>query len=182
MSSKAQRRERAKEKRKNTIKNAILVGCFGLFFLIMGILGIVISKSKYSDYKNSDDIRTVEAKVVSSDYHTVKRKNESRREYWKVKLRYDVDGKEYSAVKDFDYELKKGDTVKLEVYHSKDGSYKPPVVTTDGEYKIDNILFSHWTSFSTCIRCPWHSFFIPVPHIICFIIPWGYFNRCSFLT
>ena len=51
------------------------------------------------------------------------------------------DGKEYSAVKDFDYELKKGDTVKLEVYHSKDGSYKPPVVTTDGEYKIDNILF-----------------------------------------
>ena len=141
MSSKAQRRERAKEKRKNTIKNAILVGCFGLFFLVMGILGIVISKSKYSDYKNSDDIRTVEAKVVSSDYHTVKRKNESRREYWKVKLSYDVDGKEYSAVKDFDYELKKGDTVKLEVYHSKDGSYKPPVVTTDGEYKIDNILF-----------------------------------------
>ena len=141
MSSKAQRRERAKEKRKNTIKNAILVGCFGLFFLIMGVLGIVISKSKYNDYKNSDDIRTVEAKVISSEYHTVKRKNESRREYWKVKLSYEIDGKEYSAVKDYDYELKKGDTVKLEVYHSNDGSYKAAVTTSDAEYQIDNILF-----------------------------------------
>ena len=141
MSSKAQRRERAKEKRKNTIKNAILVGCFGLFFLVMGILGIVISKLKYSDYKNSDDIRTVEAKVISSEYHTVKRKNESRREYWKVKLSYEIDGKEYSAAKDYDYELKKGDTVKLEVYHSNDGSYKAAVTTSDAEYQIDNILF-----------------------------------------
>ena len=141
MSSKAQRRERAKEKRKNTIKNAILVGCFGLFFLVMGILGIVISKLKYSDYKNSDDIRTVEAKVISSEYHTVKRKNERRREYWKVKLSYEIDGKEYSAAKDYDYELKKGDTVKLEVYHSNDGSYKAAVTTSDAEYQIDNILF-----------------------------------------
>ena len=141
MSSKAQRRERAKEKRKNTIKNAILVACFGLFFLVMGILGIVISKSKYNDYKNSDDIRTVEAKVISSEYHTVKRKNERRREYWKVKLSYEIDGKEYSAAKDYDYELKKGDTVKLEVYHSKDGSYKAAVTTSDAEYQIDNILF-----------------------------------------
>ena len=141
MSSKAQRRERAKEKRKNTIKNAILVGCFGLFFLIMGVLGIVISKSKYNDYKNSDDVRTVEAKVVNSDIHSEKRKNESRREYWKVKLSYEIDGKKYSAVKDYDYELKKGDTVKLEVYHSNDGSYKAAVTTSDAEYQIDNILF-----------------------------------------
>lgn len=141
MSSKAQRRERAKEKRKNTIKNAILVGCFGLFFLIMGVLGIVISKSKYNDYKNSDDVRTVEAKVVNSDIHSEKRKNESRREYWKVKLSYEIDGKEYSAAKDYDYELKKGDTVKLEVYHSNDGSYKAAVTTSDAEYQIDNILF-----------------------------------------
>ena len=141
MSSKAQRRERAKEKRKNTIKNAILVACFGLFFLVMGILGIVISKSKYNDYKNSDDVRTVEAKVVNSDIHSEKRKNESRREYWKVKLSYEIDGKEYSAAKDYDYELKKGDTVKLEVYHSNDGSYKAAVTTSDAEYQIDNILF-----------------------------------------
>jgi hypothetical protein len=141
MSSKAQRRERAKEKRKNTIKNAILVGCFGLFFLVMGILGIVISKSKYNDYKNSDDVRTVEAKVVNSDIHSEKRKNESRREYWKVKLSYEIDGKEYSAAKDYDYELKNGDTVKLEVYHSNDGSYKAAVTTSDAEYQIDNILF-----------------------------------------
>jgi Protein of unknown function (DUF3592). len=142
MSSKAERRrEKAREKRKNTIKNAILVGCFGLFFLVMGILGIVISKSKYNDYKNSDDIRTVEAKVLNSDIHSEKRKNERRREYWKVKLSYEIDGKEYNAIKDYDYELKKGDTVKLEVYHSKDGSYKAAVTTSDAEFRIDNILF-----------------------------------------
>ena len=79
--------------------------------------------------------------MISSEYHTVKRKNESRREYWKVKLSYDVDGKEYSAIKDYDYELKNGDTVKLEVYHSNDGSYKAAVTTSDAEYQIDNILF-----------------------------------------
>ncbi len=141
MSSKAQRRERAKQRRSNIVKNAIIVGCFGLFFLILGIVGIVISRSKYNDYKNSDDIRTVEARAVSSDIHSTKRKGEIRREYWKVKLSFDIDGKEYSAVKDYDYEIKKGDTVKLEVYHSKSGDYKAAVVTTDEEYKMDNIIF-----------------------------------------
>ncbi len=145
MSSKAQRRERAREKarekRRNTVKNAIIVGCFGLFFLVLGILGMVISRSKYNDYKNSDDIRTVEAKAESSDIHSVKRKGEERRDYWKVKLNFDIDGKEYSVVKDYDYEIKKGDTVKLEVYHSKSGDYKAAVVTSDEDYKLDNILF-----------------------------------------
>ena len=142
MSSKAERRrERAREKRRNTIKNAILVGAFGLFFLVLGILGIVISRSKYNDYKNSDDIRTVEATVLSSDIHSKKMKGERPEDYWKAKLSYNIEGKEYNAVKDYYSEVKKGDTVKLEVYHTKDGDYKPATVTTDDEYKLWNIIY-----------------------------------------
>ena len=147
MSSRAERNSLSPEdKRRNTVRAAVTAEIFGLFIALLGIIGLSVLGLKYSEYKNSDDKRTVEAMVVSSDRRS-KKVGKGTRTYWKAELSYTVDGKEYSAVKNYDSEVRKGETVRIEIYHTKDGDYKPAAVTTDSEYKKWMIICSAVTGF-----------------------------------
>ena len=120
---------------------AILLG-IGLF--VAGVLGIVTSLTTAGDYNNSDDIRTVDA--VIEKIERGKEKYEDKEDWsnnyknyvetiHKMKLSFVVDGKthqvkyyyhtfSYDRERDQFYnQLKRGDTIPVDVYKSRDGTY-----------------------------------------------------------
>lgn len=121
---------------------AILLG-IGLF--VAGVLGIVTSLTTADDYNNSDDIRTVDA--VIEKIERGKEKYEDKEDWsnkyknyvetiHKMKLSFVVDGKTHQVkyyYRTFSYDrerdqfynqLKRGDTIPVDVYKSRDGTYK----------------------------------------------------------
>jgi hypothetical protein len=133
--------ERQKEKRKKDIRDACIVGVFALFFLILGIIGFVSSRSKYDEYSKSDDVRKVEATITYAEIHSRKDDYGTKKDYWKADIEFTVDGEEFKDKCEFSSEVKKGDTRKVEVYRAKDGTYKVPEITSDTGMKLESILY-----------------------------------------
>lgn len=131
--------------KKKINKYDILVILLGVGLLVAGVLGIVTSLTISDDYNNSDDIRMVEAVIEkierSEEKHEDKEeRNDKYKNYiktnHKMKLSFVVDGKTYQGkyyYQTFSYDrerdqfykqLKRGDSISIEVYKSQDGTYK----------------------------------------------------------
>lgn len=61
--------------------------------------------------------------------------------YYKAKVTYTVDGTEYNGVDEFDTQVKVGETVRVEVYKAKNGTYKIPEITNKTASQLYNILY-----------------------------------------
>lgn len=59
---------------------------------------------------------------------------------WDAQVSFEVDGKQYTGDITRYSEVKAGDTVSVEVYRAKDGSYKIPALTTETGKGLSNIL------------------------------------------
>ena len=137
----SKKEEKRLERRKKAVKAMIIPYVFGLAMVILGIWGLAGNSSDLKDYQNSDDVRTVPATVTYAalrDEQTILDNKPVM--VWDAQVSFTVDGKEYSG-DIFRYtELKAGDEVSIEVYHSKDGTYKIPTVKTETGKGLSNIL------------------------------------------
>ena len=150
--------DKPEKKRKKIGKYDILALLFGLGMLVAGIAGIVTSLAAADDYDNSTDIRTVDAVIEkierSREKHEDKEdRNNERKNYietvHKMKLSFVADGTTYQGKYDyrtFSYDretdqfynqLKKGDTIPVEVYRSRNGEYK----IADEEGPVNFLLY-----------------------------------------
>ena len=144
MNEKMEKKEEIPAKKKIN-KYDILAILIGVGLLVAGVLGIVTSLTNSDDYNNSDDIRTVDAVIEkierSEEKHEDKEdRNDKYKNYiktnHKMKLSFAVDGKTYQGkyyYQTFSYDrerdqfykqLKRGDSISVEVYKSQDGTYK----------------------------------------------------------
>ena len=133
--------EKRLEKRKTAIRFVIAPFVFGLAMLILGIVGLAGNNSDFEAYKNSTDIRTVDATVTYAAIHQDKPLSGERpQDYWEAELRYTVEGTEYKGKDRFYKEVKAGDTVSIEVYRTEKGTYEIPTATTETGNKLSNLL------------------------------------------
>lgn len=109
----------------------------GIGLLVGGIIGVIASRIDANEYANTDDIRKVEAVIeeISSKDEKDDDNMITGTDY-RTKLSFVVDGKTFYGNYDFyasarDYEkkaaydqLKKGDTISVEIYKTSDGEYK----------------------------------------------------------
>ena len=98
-----------KEEHKTTIGALIL----SIFIIIAGIGGMIYTKHESSEFKNSTDVRTLHATVYSCEQTKEKDDKGDRKEKYKVRFTYEIDGTTYD---DFDtyskgkYKLEPGPT------------------------------------------------------------------------
>ncbi len=124
-------------KRKKHIKMTIFIMVVGIGLIVAGIIGIITSRADSREYKNSTDIQKISAVIV--DFSTRDSKDDSGNvEYttYKFKVSYVIDGKTYkgkyeervwssSYARKYTYDnLRKGDTIDVEVYKTSKGDYK----------------------------------------------------------
>lgn len=123
--------------KKKIDKYDILAILLGIGLLVAGVLGIVTSRLSADDYQNSPDIRWVDAVIEKIQSHYEKDKNDRvTMVTYKTTVSFVVDGKTYQGkYKFYDYpkdymvnfmndEPRSGDTIRIEVYKSRDGMYK----------------------------------------------------------
>lgn len=124
-------------RRKKINKYDILGMLLGVGLLVCGILGIWTSRLSASDYQNSPDIRLVNAVIEKIQQRYEEDKNERvMKVTYRTTVSFKVDGKIYEDKYEFydfpkDYlvnfmndQPKRGDTIRVEVYKSQDGTYK----------------------------------------------------------
>ena len=140
MSKKSERREQHKVKVRKQLYNCIFVGIVGLIFLILGIIGVIGNYLEYDDYKNSEEITTVQAEVTYSEVKERKDPNGTVEMYWDAELTYSVDGQKYKGEKEFSTATKTGDIRETEVYRSKNGGYKLPKIKSFEQLIIADIM------------------------------------------
>ena len=108
--------------KKGDIKISLLGLLIGISLIVAGVYGIVSNKIENQEYKNSTDIRTVNAVVEEC-----RRKDEKNdadiliRSEYNTKVSFVVDGTTY---KGRTYFVRRGDEVSVEVYRTSKGSYK----------------------------------------------------------
>lgn len=131
--------EEKKKEKKFFVRSSIIFYLIAVVLVTSGIIGLNINGSIDDEYKNSEDIRDVEA---TATYVEIKSEDDpddyyndppKQRNYWVAKLTYTVDGKEYKTKKRFDKEIKAGDTATIEVYKKADGSYRMSRGAVDSE-------------------------------------------------
>ena len=108
------------KKHKETIGAWIL----SIIIIIAGIGGMIYTKYESIEYKNSTDVRTLHATVYSCEQSKEKDDNEERKEEYKVRFTYEIDGTTYDDFKICDKEMRRGDTVQITVYRNSKGTYK----------------------------------------------------------
>ena len=109
----------------------------GIGLLVGGIIGVIVSRIHADEYANTDDIRTVEAVIEEISRTNEKDDNNiiTGTDY-RTKLSFVVDGKTFYGRYDFYVsarnhekkyaydQLKKGDTLTVEIYKTSSGEYK----------------------------------------------------------
>ena len=88
-----------KEEHKDTIGALIL----SIFIIIAGIGGMIYTKHESSEFKNSTDVRTLHATVYSCEQTHEKDDQGDRKEEYKVRFTYEIDGTTYD---DFEFRNK----------------------------------------------------------------------------
>ena len=109
-----------KEGHKYTIGALIL----SIIIIIAGIGGMIYTKKVSWEYKNSTDVRTIDALVYNCAQTNEKDDNGNRKEEYKVSFTYEIDGTTYDDFKTYYKEMRKGDTVQITVYRDSKGRYK----------------------------------------------------------
>lgn len=109
-----------KEEHKNTIGALIL----SIIIIIAGIGGMIYTKHESNEFKNSTDVRTLHATVYSCEQTDEKDNNGDRKEKYKVRFTYEIDGTTYDDFEFRNKEKREGDTVLITVYRNSKGKYK----------------------------------------------------------
>lgn len=109
-----------KEEHKATIGALIL----SIIIIIAGIGGMIYTKKVSWEYKNSTDVRTIDALVYNCAQTNEKDDNGNRKEEYKVSFTYEIDGTTYDDFKIYYKEKRRGDTVQITVYRDPKGRYK----------------------------------------------------------
>lgn len=163
-----------KSSKKGDIKISLLGLLIGISLIVAGVYGIVSNKIENQEYKNSTDIRTVNAVVEEC-----RRKDEKNdadiliRSEYNTKVSFVVDGTTYKGRTYFVFgqnelknslpfqdKIRRGDEVSVEVYRTSKGSYK---------IKPDNDIIT----FLLCCMA------IPVGAVIVIIMVLDIFKRAS---
>ena len=109
----------------------------GIGLVAAGIFGIVSSRIESSEYKNSTDIRKVAAVIETLETHDEKDDNDVIVETkYKTGVSFEIDAREYAKKNAYD-RLRRGDTIDVEVYKTKNGDYK---ISPDGT-PVDFLLY-----------------------------------------
>ena len=151
MSEKLEKKtDKPTKKRKKINKYDIIILLIGIGLMAVGIVGIVIGINTLEDYNSSTDIRTVDAVIetIERSEKVIGEKSKGNNKLMvdnintfletlhKMKVSFVVDGETYRGRYDvttysdsperdqFYHQLKKGDTVSVEVYKSGNGEYK----------------------------------------------------------
>ena len=95
-----------------------------IIIIIAGIGGMIYTKRLSWEYKNSTDVRTMDALVYSCKQTDEKDDDGDRKEKYKVRFTYEIDGTTYDDFKTCYKKMKKGDTVPITVYRNSKGQYK----------------------------------------------------------
>ena len=95
-----------------------------IIIIIAGIGGMIYTKRLSWEYKNSTDVRTMDALVYSCKQTDEKDDDGDRKEKYKVRFTYEIDGTTYDDFKTCYKQMKKGDTVLITVYRNSKGQYK----------------------------------------------------------
>lgn len=144
--------QKGKKKRKTSkqeIKQVKLLLILGGIFTLLATVGLIWNQVNYNDYKKSDDVRTVEAKVISVTPISLKweltdeeRKSEHAKEYeYNIKYEYDIDGKIYrDKLKSKEFELE-GTKMEVMVYKAFTGKYKIVQFENAGSLFMRNLIF-----------------------------------------
>lgn len=124
------------ENKKNSIYS-VLALFVGIGLIAAGIIGIISSRTESKEYKNSTDIRKVDAVIDMFSTHDDKDDNGLvTMTTYKFEISYIIDGINYKGKyeervysrdlsKKYNYDkLRRGDTISVEVYKAKNGSYK----------------------------------------------------------
>lgn len=109
-----------KEEHKATIGALIL----SIIIIIAGIGGMIYTKKVSWEYKNSTDVRTIDALVYNCAQTNEKDDNGNRKEEYKVSFTYEIDGTTYDDFKIYYKEMRRGDIVQITVYRDSKGRYK----------------------------------------------------------
>ena len=109
-----------REEHKATIGALIL----SIIIIIAGIGGMIYTKHESSEYKNSTDVRTIRATVYSCEQTKEKDDKGDRKEKYKVRFTYEIDGTTYDDFKTYSEKKREGDTVRIVVYRDSKGRYK----------------------------------------------------------
>lgn len=109
-----------KEEHKDTIGALIL----SIFIIIAGIGGMIYTKHESSEFKNSTDVRTLHATVYSCEQTHEKDNQGDRKEEYKVRFTYEIDGTTYDDFEFRNKKIRRGDTVLITVYRNSKGKYK----------------------------------------------------------
>ena len=109
-----------REEHKATIGALIL----SIIIIIAGIGGMIYTKKVSWEYKNSTDVRTIDALVYNCAQTNEKDNNGNRKEEYKVSFTYEIDGTTYVDFKTYYKEMRRGDTVQITVYRDSKGRYK----------------------------------------------------------
>ena len=145
MSKRSERKQRAEERKKEArrklVRGAIIVIVFALSMLVLGVVGFISNRDKYAEYEASEDVRKVDAVVTSVETKSRKDEYGTKYYYYKAKVTYTVDGTEYNGVDEFDKQVKVGETVRVEVYKAKNGTFKIPEITNKTANQLYNILY-----------------------------------------
>ena len=70
-----------------------------IIIIIAGIGGMIYTKHESSEYKNSTDVRTIRATVYSCEQTKEKDDKGDRKEKYKVRFTYEIDGTTYDDFK-----------------------------------------------------------------------------------
>ena len=109
-----------KEEHKDTIGALIL----SIIIIIAGIGGMIYTKKVSWEYKNSTDVRTIDALVYNCAQTHEKDDNGERKEEYQVRFTYEIDGTTYDDFKTYSEKKREGDTVRIVVYRNSKGKYK----------------------------------------------------------
>ena len=85
---------------------------------------MIYTKHESSEFKNSTDVRTLHATVYSCEQTHEKDDQGDRKEEYKVRFTYEIDGTTYDDFEFRNKEIRRGDTVLITVYRNSKGKYK----------------------------------------------------------
>ena len=84
---------------------------------------MIYTKHESSEFKNSTDVRTLHATVYSCEQTHEKDDQGDRKEEYKVRFTYEIDGTTYDDFEFRNKEIRRGDTVLITVYRNSKGKY-----------------------------------------------------------
>ena len=119
------------------------VAIFAGVLIVIGIIMLMLNNRTYDEFKNSDDVRDVEAEVIAVHKEDIQKKvyddeeekttfhYEYVRTVYHTDLKFFVNDIEYKVKKDYSNFYSEGDKVNIQVFKNKKGVYKIPQIADE---------------------------------------------------